>query len=236
MDSMAKKFLLVSLIIIISICSCISCILGYSILSNINSGKAEIEQKILSIDEKEELRLIMANELEINIEELEITEIPEAYKFGEDPSLYKFEERKISHLCRPDRKSAEIEFVEINKLRRKHNLPNIIWEETLYPLALERATDMARRGYFSHYDPNTGKPMVPSVMTGEVLAVHLTKDFLAAEGWYYSPPHWNVLKQAKKMAVAYLACDRPIAVIYKNPGEEDMYGMYAYFIVGLTLQ
>lgn len=52
----------------------------------------------------------------------------------------------------------------VNAERTKAGLPALVRDETLMGIARERSEDMAKRGYYSHYDPVTGEPVVDKLL------------------------------------------------------------------------
>jgi len=72
----------------------------------------------------------------------------------------------------------------INQERVQLGLEPLVMDEGLRARARERSRDMLARGYFSHYDPETGARLGGDAW--EVCGTSLT-------GWKRSPPHYAIL-------------------------------------------
>lgn len=81
----------------------------------------------------------------------------------------------------------------INEERAKQGLPPLAMDEDLRARARERSRDMLERGYFSHYDPQTGHLLTEyaenlAQRTG--IAIEGTMAPSVARNWWNSPGHY----------------------------------------------
>jgi len=82
----------------------------------------------------------------------------------------------------------------VNQYRRENKFPELAWDEALAAFTQSRTVDMAKRNYYSHFDPVTGASFVNSAgRTPACENIALMKGFavesFTVSGWINSPTH-----------------------------------------------
>lgn len=97
--------------------------------------------------------------------------------------------------------SADAIFEKVNQERTERGLKPLIRDARLDATAQERADDMVKRDYFSHYDPITGDNLAkvlnkyypsPCSKVSENIGMtsgHLNNNTAKVDGWMKSKPH-----------------------------------------------
>jgi uncharacterized protein YkwD len=81
----------------------------------------------------------------------------------------------------------------VNQYRRENKYPELAWDEALAVFTQNRSLDMAKRNYYSHFDPVTGASFVNSAgRTPACENLYVNKGGAAqsaVSGWINSPAH-----------------------------------------------
>lgn len=105
-------------------------------------------------------------------------------------------------------------FEAINAERKKLGIPELLYDETLAGIALSHSTDMAKRDYIDHTDPDgvgpfdrIDKASVSYVAAAENIASGFSTAAKVVESWLNSPKHSaNILNaEFNKIGVGYFA-------------------------------
>ena len=101
---------------------------------------------------------------------------------------------------------AELEIVRlINEERAKVGVPALEVDPVLMEIARERSEDMVKRGYYSHYDPETGEALVRNMLHAhgitnsggeniyKLYGFTSKTPYFAVSGWMHSESHRKLI-------------------------------------------
>lgn len=91
-----------------------------------------------------------------------------------------------------------------NIIRKRHHLPQLIWDEDTAKVAYGHSKDMSEEDYFSHESPQFGtlgnrlaKRAISFELAGENIAAQYIDGLAAVEGWLNSEGHRKMLLEKK---------------------------------------